>query len=311
MTAFHTEPFKTPEDRSAAAALAKPRRQQMIKNLLYRSPLFKQGVDFISEFHHPVEESAADAGVIGGLLGESHAGKTKMCEYYLSRHAGGVGEWAEVYPVIYLPATEQMTPSQMAEQLYHLTGARSIPNIKTASLMRNAILRLAAMKTELVIIDDAQFLFFDRVGAQVRAFRGFVKELADAKLFNVLLVGEERMHEAIHQIKPLANRGGFPANFVRPLGNDGTEFEMFRLLLAKIDDRLPFLSKSGLENEVWAKDFHHYSGGKIGPLMNMISRAAYMALRQDTACVMVEHLRAASDMLRAPNDRYPYFAKRA
>ncbi len=48
---------------------------------------------------------------------------------------------------------------------------------------------------------------------------------------------------------------------------------MFRLLLDKIDERLPFAEKAGLSRVTWAKDFHHYSEGKIGRLMNLISRA--------------------------------------
>ena len=84
---------------------------------------------------------------------------------------------------------------------------------------------------------------------------------------------------------------------------------MFRLLLDKIDERLPFASPSGLNNAAWAKDFHYYSQGKIGRLMNLISRAAMMALKQDTACVMVEHLREAVNGMRKPGDHYRYFER--
>ncbi len=91
-------------------------------------------------------------------------------------------------------------------------------------------------------------------------------------------------------------------------GRDG-EFEMFRLLLDKIDERLPFVEKAGLSRVTWAKDFHHYSDGRIGRLMNLISRAAFMALAQDTSCVMLEHFREAMAHMRPANDRYPYFEK--
>lgn len=307
MTAmFHTEAFLTHEARAAAAALPKSRRQEMIKNLLYRYPVFNQGVAFIGSFHRPTGEGH-DTGAVGGMLGESHAGKSMICRYYASQFPNGVGERGETYPVVYLEATEQMSPSHMAERLYYLTGARSIPKIKAASLMDNSILRLAASATQLVILDEAQLLLTDRPAPQIKAFRGFIKEMVDARLFNVLLVGEERLREAIHTMTALANRGGFYCETVKPMGDSGTEFEMFRLLIDKIDERLPFLSKSNLE--VWAKDFHHYSGGKIGRLMNLVGRAGLLAIGQDTGCIMVEHLRETVNRMRAPGDRYPYFEK--
>lgn len=307
MTAmFHTEAFLTPEARAFAATLPKPQRQEMIKTLLYKYPVFKQGVKFIEDFHRPAGGDGYDVGALGALMGESHAGKSMICRYYASLYPKGVGEGGETYPVVYLEATETMTSAHMAERLYYLTGARSIPKIKTGALLDNSILRLAAAATQLVILDESQLILTGRPMPQIKAFRGFIKQMVDAGLFNVLLVGEETLHDTVHSMKALANRG-FYTETVEPMGDSGTEFEMFRLLIDKIDDRLPFLSKSNLE--VWAKDFHHFSGGKIGRLMNLIGRAGMIAIGQDTACIMVEQLRETVNRMRAPGDRYPYFER--
>jgi type II secretory pathway predicted ATPase ExeA len=281
----------------------------MIKNLLYRYPEFKKGLKFITNFHRPGSDDLHDTGVIGGLLGESRAGKTMICKYFTSLHQNGVEDEGETFPIVYLEATEQMTPTHMADRLYYLTGARSVPTMKTDAKMDKAVLRLAAGKTELLIIDDAQYLFWDRPQPQLRVFRGFIKALADANLFNILLVGEARLDEVINNMNALANRGGFFSETIEPLGDSDQEFEMFRLLLDKIDERLPFAASSSLNNAAWAKDFHYYSQGKIGRLMNLISRAAMMALKQDTACVMVEHLREAVNGMRKPGDHYRYFER--
>jgi type II secretory pathway predicted ATPase ExeA len=309
MTQFHTKAFLTPEERIAAASLPKSERQMMIKSLLYRYPGFKKGLKFIEDFHRPASDDLHDTGVIGGLLGESRAGKTMICRYFTTLHQNGVDEDGETFPIVYLEATEQMTPTHMADRLYYLTGARSIPMMKQDAKMDKAVLRLAAAKTELLIIDDAQNLFWNRPQPQLRVFRGFLKALSDANLFNILLVGEERLNEIINEYSHLANRGGFYSETIEPLGDSDQEFEMFRLLLDKIDERLPFAAPSGLNNAAWAKDFHYYSQGKIGRLMNLISRAAMMALKQDTACVMVEHLREAVNGMRKPGDHYRYFER--
>jgi ABC-type glutathione transport system ATPase component len=92
MTQFHTEAFLTPEARIAAASLPKSQRQLMIKNLLYRYPEFKKGLKFITNFHRPGSDDLHDTGVIGGLLGESRAGKTMICRYFTSLHQNGVEE---------------------------------------------------------------------------------------------------------------------------------------------------------------------------------------------------------------------------
>ncbi|MGP4749391.1 TniB family NTP-binding protein [Agrobacterium pusense] len=303
---FHTEAFLTPEARAAAAALPKPRRQEMIKTLLYKYPVFKQGVKFIEDFHRPAGGEGHDTGAIGALMGESHAGKSMICRYYASLFPKGVGEGGETYPVVYLEATENMTTVHMAERLYYLTGARSIPKIKSGALIDNSILRLAAATTRLVILDESQLLLTGRPMPQIKAFRGFIKQMVDARMFNVLLVGEETLHETVHSMKALANRG-FYTETVEPMGDRGTEFEMFRLLIDKIDERLPFLSKSNLE--VWAKDFHHFSGGKIGRVMGLLARAGQLSMGQGSGCIMVEQLRETVNRMRAPGDRYPYFEK--
>lgn len=309
MTQFHTKPFLTPEERIAAASLPKSQRQLMIKNLLYRYPEFKKGLEFIKNFHRPGSDDLHDTGVIGGLLGEGRVGKSVIYKYFASLHPNGVGDDGETFPIVWLEATEQMTPTHMADRLYYLTGARSIPMMKPDAKMDKAVLRLAAAKTELLIIDEAQDLFYNRPQPQVRAFRSSLKTLSDANLFNILLVGEERLNEIINEYNSLANRGGFYSETIEPLGDSDEEFEMFRLFLDKIDERLPFAAPSGLNNAAWAKDLHYYSEGKIGRLMNLIIRAAMMALKQDTACVMVEHLREAVNRMRKPGDHYRYFER--
>src|SRR5690606_27728960 len=84
MTVFHENPFKTAEDRLAAAALEVPERQAMIERLLYKYPVFKKGEKFIGDFHFPFKGGTHGRGKIGGLLGSSRAGKSTICTYYVA-----------------------------------------------------------------------------------------------------------------------------------------------------------------------------------------------------------------------------------
>ncbi|KSV80380.1 hypothetical protein N183_17465 [Sinorhizobium sp. Sb3] len=304
MTKFHADPLKTPEERIAVSALPKEKRQELISTLLYRYPIFKNGVSFIESFHRPTGSAAHDAGRIGGLLGESRSGKSMICRYYASLHKDG-GYEHKSQPIIYFEATENMDLRLAAIRLCSLAGACSVPGLSGHELTEHVILCLASAKTELLIIDDAHYLLCNRRRDQFAELRAFIDEMARAKLFNILLVGEECLHCAIYETA--MRHGQFYHDTVKLFGDSGTEFEMFRLLLDRIDDRLPFASRAGIE--ALAKDLHRYSAGKIGLVMDLVQRAGLMAIHQDADRITIEHLRMAANRMRAPGDHYPYFER--
>ena len=291
---FHITPYRTDEERRAAAALPIHERQMLVKTALYPYPQFKAAQEFIRRFHYPIEGGLADTGNIGGLLGHSRTGKSAICRYYAENIPPKLADDGEIYPVVYIPAASEMTPATMAERIYFETGARSVPSVKIPTLVRNALLRLKRAGTELVIIDDAQFLFFDRHRKHVAEFQSFVKQLADLNSLNVLMVGEERLQTFVRNIDYLVGRGGFPAKHIQAMGTDEVGMEHFRLLLEGIDKRMPFTASSRLSRAGWTYDFYRYSDGIIGRVMNLVRRAAYRAINDGTACIMRSHLHEES-----------------
>jgi AAA domain len=255
-----------------------------------------------------VEGGEHDVGSVAGLLGETRAGKSAFCKYYASQFPTVISEFGERFPVLYLEASTEMTPSSMAEKLYLLTGARSIPGkMKVPALIANSIQRLVRLGTQLLIIDDAQYLFFDRSREHSKHFFSFVKQLADANSFNILLSGEDRVGSFIGQHNVLSGRGGFPQHAVKPLGDSAGDFEKFKLLLHSVDQRLPFAKVSGLSETAVAQDFYRYSDGMIGRVMNIIRPAAYRALNADSANIMIEHLYEEAAMRPKAGDRHIFF----
>ncbi|MBW8299974.1 MAG: TniB family NTP-binding protein [Hydrogenophaga sp.] len=287
---LNTEPFRTDKDRLRVSLMSPRERQHLVKTAMYPYPGFKAVQEFISRFHYPVAGGAADTGNIGGILGQSRTGKSVICRYYADRIPPRVEEDGEVYPVVYIPAASEMTPGTLAERIFFETGARSVPTIKIAALMQNAMVRLKRAGTELVIIDDAQFLFFDRHKRHVAEFQSFIKQLADLNSLNVLLVGEERLRDFVRNIDYLVGRGGFPSESVVPMASDEQGMEHFRLLLDGIDRRMPFAAPSRLGRADWMFDFYRYSDGIIGRVMNLVRRAAYRAISEGTTSIMRKHL---------------------
>ncbi|MBB2715649.1 UNVERIFIED_ORG: hypothetical protein GGD48_000864 [Rhizobium etli] len=312
MTRFHENPLRTPEERLAAAVLSVPERQAMIERLLYKYPVFKKGESFIRDFHFPFKGGKHGTGKIGGLLGSSRAGKSTICSYYVAGiETPEPDDLGERHPVLHITATDQTTPSGLSDTVAEATGMRSIPSkIKTQARMNMVLRRLVSVRTQLVILDDAQFLFLGRTKSHLSGFQSFLKQLADLGTLNVLLVGEEDIHEVIANVDYLEGRGGFRHEVLRPLADHGAQFEEFRLLLSKIDARLPFKEPSVLHgSSAVAADVHAFTGGSIGRVMTLVKDAAALAMNDGTACVMQDHLHRASLGLLRPGDTRRYFAR--
>jgi hypothetical protein len=105
-------------------------------------------------------------------------------------------------------------------------------------------------------------------------------------------------------------RGGFKHDVLRALGDSGDEFDSFRLLLSRIDDRLPFKSHSILRGSATvAADMHAFTGGSIGRVMNVVHNAAALAMNEKAACITLEHLLEASMALGRLGDTRRYFRR--
>ncbi|WP_375590799.1 ATP-binding protein [Hoeflea alexandrii] len=312
MTKFHEKPFKTPEERLAAASLNVRERQAMIETLLYKYPIFKKGEEFVRTFHFPFEGGSHGTGKIGGLLGSSRAGKSTICTYYVAGiDKPGLDEDGERHPVLHITATEQTTPSSLADTIATATGMRSIPaKTKAPGRLKMVTDRLRQVRTELIILDDAQFLLLGRTRSYLRGFHSALKQFADLGTLNVLLVGEESIHDAIAGVDYLEGRGGFEHENLVPLSDAGEDFNNFRLLLNRIDARLPFKEPSVLsDSSAVAADVHAFTGGSIGRVMNLVRLAAALAMNDGTSCIMLEHLQRSSQRLMRLGDTRTYFQR--
>ncbi len=312
MTGFHETPFRTAEEREAAASRPVHERQAMIERLLYKYPLFKAGEEFIRRFHFPFDNGTYGKGTIGGLLGPSRVGKSTICEFY----ASGIenpepDEFGETYRVIHVTATSQTTPSSLTDTIAAKTGLRSIPaKLKTQARVNMVLRRLETVRTELIILDDAQFLFLERTRSQVQGFLSLLKDLADMKTLNVLLVGIDEVRTVVAGFDYIEGRGGFKHKVLAPLGDEGEEFNQFRLLLSKIDARLPFRQPSVLADSIAvAADVHAFTGGSIGRVMNLVREASALAMNANSSGIFLEHFRQASTLLGRVNDTRQYFRR--
>jgi hypothetical protein len=290
------------------AALPAGQRQRMVETLLFEYPMFRRVTDEVKLFHYPVVGGTHGRGMIGGVLGESRSGKSFICKHYASRYPVRLLQGGETYPVLYLEARSDWTPYHMAEQVFMATGAKSIPSMKTPALITACYRRLVLAKTELVIVDDAHFLLLEPKGRALATFKSLIKGIADLNACNVLLSGLPRLQAFVESDSQLCGRGDFPHWSVKPLDwATREEREQFILLLHGIDTRLPFRKSSGLASAGHAADFYRATGGMIGRVMNIIKDAAYRAINDDSACIMIDHLRIAAQARMKVGESYRPF----
>jgi hypothetical protein len=307
-TGFHTEPFNTPADRLAASRFSPARRQWMVERLLVSYAVFKEGYAMIADNHRPVDNGTQGKGTIAAIIGDSHTGKTWICKSYTSKYPPHYDDVGEIVPVIHLTATDKIKPEEFARALNRLTIARQPRTSRggVQAFVDQALDQLMRARTELLIIDDAQYLFYNQTKDGAGAMYKIVKKIADFKTLTIVLVGEGTINNYAYSIPSFENReyNWLP---LRGLGSGDDDMERFGGLLRGIDRRLPFENLSGLDTESLKEDFYRFSGGKIGRLMNLIRPAAFRALNDKSSRVRIEHLQHVVKTRVAPDDSYNYF----
>lgn len=300
---FHEFSFRDPAARRKASCLPDEDRMDMVNNLLVPYVTFEESVAFIKKRHRPNPRGGYSKGKVFGLLGESRTGKSYACMYYARslRVNGGF-----VCPVVYVPVPGKPTVEAVTNRLLRGTLMQSISYTNAEDAKETCVKRLLRAKTELVIFDDSQFMFFSRYPALVDDFFDLVKRIVDTRRMNVLLCGEEKVYDYIQSNEHLYKRGSFPYRTVRALVEVKPSKPKFKALLESIDDRLPFLKSSNFGVQHVVDDFHRISGGMIGLVMNIIIDAAEMAIAEGSDCIELRHLQEQADD-RFPDDTYKYF----
>lgn len=296
--------FITDEDRTRAGQLPVGERQLIIKNLLVPYSTYNRGYEAIRSLHMPVAGGLPNLGVVGGLIGPSRCGKTIICESYVAHHPQRDGETGVEYPVVCINASIDMSRRQVGARVHRFTSSPHRILTRTDPI-EWTVDRLLKCKTELLIVDDAQYLFFEhrRAWSATEMF-GVVKDVLDTKKISVMLVGDGRINNFVFDVDAFKNRG-YRSSDLEPLSNTRKDLEKFGALLTSIDRRLPFSRSSELAQ--YRDDFHRYSEGRIGLVMNVVQEAAFRALNDRTACILVEHLRAAVRSMVRPGDDANYF----
>jgi hypothetical protein len=276
---FHETAFDTPEARLEASRLPNQRRQELVETLLVRYPRFKLGFEHVRVTHMPVKDGSPRKGGVACLLGDTRAGKSSIVRAYMADHPPYVGEDGECFPCVYVAATASTTTSTLADAFYEGTAARAMaPGINVTTRTVNVINRLVAHRSEVVFIDDVQYMLVGRSKSEVARFTSFVRSLIDAKQFAIQLVGEEGPIVSWMKHFPELSGRGYRKEVVRPFDRTSDGQIDFQILMADVDDRLPFLLPSELGNDVVAAELYDYCDGFLGRVMELLRECCWAAI---------------------------------
>lgn len=306
---FHTTAFG-PSQRLEASRLPPEKRQWMVEKLIVKYPVFTQGFDMIAENHRPVAGGSHAKGTIGALIGDSHTGKSSICSYYAALHPPHTDDEGEVVPVVHLTATLGMRPDEFARAVNSLTIARQPRRSGgIGAFVDQSLLQLIRAKTELLLIDDAQYLFKQQPkGGAERMFK-IIKAIADFKALAIVLVGEGDINDYVYSVPAFRNRA-YNWMGLRGLTGGADDMQRFAGLLRGIDRRLPFANLSDLDSPLLIEDFYRYSGGMVGRLMNLIRPAAFRAFNDGSSHILIEHFRRVVATRVDSGDSHDYFGYR-
>ncbi|KAA9387730.1 TniB family NTP-binding protein [Neorhizobium galegae] len=291
---FHTTPFNTDQEREAASRLPPAERQAMVKNVLFPYDQFLAVSKQIEKFHRPVEGGDADTGWLGGLIGEYRSGKTFILQNFARQYPPVITENGFQQEVIYLQARVDWDTLELGRQIYLATGIPTLPRLTTSTLNTKAARRVIDCGVKLIIVDDAHCLL-GTPGRRRTVFISLIKYLLDqVNACNILLVGPSVVERSMETDLQMLGRGGFPRFRTQGFDSERHGRTQFRIFLHGVDQRLPFRSLSDLSAKRYISDLYEVSDGSIGMVMNIVIKAAYEAINDDTACIMREHLEHAA-----------------
>lgn len=307
---FHTTAFNTEDERLAASQLSPAERQAMVKNVLYPYPQFAKVSKQVRSFHRPVEGGDADTGWLAGVIGNYRSGKSFILQNFAREFQPRLTATGFEQEVIYLQARNDWDSFELGRQLYIATGIPTTPRFSTSTLNTKATRRMIECNVKLIIIDDAHTL----LGAHNRRrtiFISLIKHLLDqANACNIILVGPQVVADAMHSDLQMVGRGGFPTYRVEGFDINTQEGRnQFRLFLHGVDERLPFRTLSELSSKRYLSDLLELTDGSLGLAMNIVQAAAYQAINDKTACIMLEHLQAAAEVRVPPGKTYVPFGR--
>jgi hypothetical protein len=307
-----------PEDRMRIAALPNAQRQQRFADMLVRHDGFDEIVKFLDLAHMPVPDGHPNVGRITAVYAPFRSGKSTAIKYYCARFPEILDGTAVKRRVLYFHCHGNMTPVDIQKGLFGAVTGLVAPDKDSGQLAERLIDQIAARGVEMVILDDLHTTMLGKRSDSVRRIKAFLIKLLEAGVCHVTVAGPEEL-DAILAFDDLADddesgqlegRGGLiNAKIPRYDWHDAESRKRYRILLDRIDDRLPFEEKSGLGATQVAAHFYDMFGDSIGNVLDLLYYAMGFAIRDRAKRIRIDDLARVAALRRRRKDPFVHFVE--
>lgn len=286
--------------RAERAAKPAGERQLIMKNLFVGHDRFETATAAVERFHMPVNGGVPDFGSLFVLAGDPRTGKS----YALKRYARGfpadlTSTEGIVRRVAYVDLPVGCNKGGFITAVAGVLNAGDVTRMKVDALFGNVLNALVKQKVQLLILDEVQEAFTTARPGALKDCQGLVRKILNLGTLNVAAAGLVETYRIMAADPQLEGRGGLPYHIMLPYSWDSDgERDLFRLLCAEIDGRLPFATKSALGSKWYAARLYWVSDGIIGRLKDFVYKAGCRALNDGAERVEVGHFADAWDEIR-------------
>ncbi|GJE54876.1 TniB family NTP-binding protein [Methylobacterium thuringiense] len=281
---------KDAQVRAERAGKPPAERQNILKNLFVDHDRFQQTTDAIARFHMPVNGGVHDVGSLFALAGDPRTGKSHALERYADRYPVVRGKDGLLRPVVYVDMPIGCRRRSMLDRIAVALNAGRDPTVREDDVEASVLNALREQEVQLLILDEYQEAFVKADSRAVQQCNGVVRKILNLRTLNVVAAGLVETYRMMESDRQLKGRGLLPHFIVTPYEWENKEERgVFRLLCDYIDDRLPFLEKSGLGKQGFAHSLYWVTDGIIGGLKDFVFAAGCEALNDGSPRITTDH----------------------
>lgn len=257
-------------------------------------------------------DNSTSEGNIHALIGPSRSGKSHLldglvAQYPRARSAltGLDGDFSDHIPVV-LVKMRNVSTKAMAQRIYHALTERHPDSVFSAKYNEDVVVKgiidvARECRTKLFILDEVHELIDRKTDKVVGDVAVLIKDLVNAKLFSILLVGTDKANRLIRADEEMEARTPV-VYLMTPFGWANPEDAGVWLeILGDIDSELSdsvFHRLSGLCEPGLACALMEGAAGVVGHMATLLEQAAYTAVDEMIAGAPVpgvrwEHLEQA------------------
>lgn len=280
---------------SAKSSFNRRRRQHLSDLVVVQTPALTKIQDAALFTLIANEEEALGSKVGIAISGPATMGKSTLTRDFARKltleQRGGV-PWfqtgpilAEHHPVVIVTVPGKVTPKAISQRICHFLAIPYRASTTENELNVRISQHFAHCRVKLVIIDECQKIKGATTAGQEASEH--LKDLADMSGATFMYVGVDLENSGLFGSRAEHTSGRFSIHRLEPFAND----MVWRTVLAAFDNAIRLVEhRSGVLQNEFADVIWERTGGRMGPLAQLIKLASIRAIHNGTEAITTDNL---------------------